>query len=439
MISIFSLPDFRLALRRVGIKAWSIGLSVLLFGCGDQIVPPDPDDILREQFGIDTLPDTPYPSDNEYDISRIRLGRLLFFDPILSGEKDVSCGTCHHPDFAFGDGRPLSAGVSGVGLGPNRTLSVSSVTGDPIEDVPRNAPTVFNSALTTTQTGELTHLAPVFWDGRAEGLEAQALKPPTSRVEMRGDAFPGTDTEAGQDAIDSLLLRLRRISGYVTLFHEAFPQESGPLPTGDPSIITRSTYSRAIASYERELVTRNSPMDRYAAGQNDALSPQQKQGMELFFGRAKCFICHRGPMMSTFQYMRTGVPNFGPGKNVIPGDDTGREEATGRIEDRYRFRIPSLRNVELTGPYMHAGVFTTLEQVVRFYNDGARPRHPNITDDMVEVVMRQPLGLTNSEVNDLVEFLKSLTDPGVMLDAELLTVPTAVPSGLAPVNGLGVP
>ena len=141
-------------------------------------------------------------------------------------------------------------------------------------------------------------------------------------------------------------------------------------------------------------------------------------------------------MFSNFQFLVTGVPRVGPGKSVIPGDDTGREEHTGRLSDRYSFRVPSLRNVEFTAPYMHAGVFDTLEEVLRFYNDGATPRHDRVTDDMLEVILRLPLELSDEELTFLLEFLKSLTDSGSQLDPLLLTVPAAVPSGLTPVFGV---
>ena len=148
---------------------------------------------LRSRFDLQTLGAIPYPPDNPARPERIELGRLLFFDPILSGEKDVACGTCHHPDFAFADRRQFGAGASGVGLGPSRLLSRSSVTGDAINLEPRNTPTVFNVGFNGDETGVPSHLGIQFLDGRVNGLEKQALKPITSRVEMRGDAIPGAD------------------------------------------------------------------------------------------------------------------------------------------------------------------------------------------------------------------------------------------------------
>ena len=414
--------------------AW-FALALPIGGCGGEPTGPDPA-TLRERFELRALGAIPYPSDNLPQPERIGLGRLLFFDPILSGEKDVACGTCHHPQFTFTDGRQFAAGVSGVGLGPARTLSVSAVTGEPIGDVPRNAPTVLNTAFAADVNGVPSPLAPMFWDGRAVGLEGQAIIPIASRIEMRGDAFPGTEAEAAAVALDSILARLRSIPDYVDRFRTAFPEEAG----GGGEAITTSTLARAIAAYERELVTRNSAFDRFVDGDDDALTVAQREGLELFFTKAKCTTCHRGPMFSNFQFLVTGVPRVGPGKSVIPGDDTGREEHTGRLSDRYSFRVPSLRNVEFTAPYMHAGVFDTLEEVLRFYNDGATPRHDRVTDDMLEVILRLPLELSDEELTFLLEFLKSLTDSGSQLDPLLLTVPAAVPSGLTPVFGVkGVP
>lgn len=142
-------------------------------------------------------------------------------------------------------------------------------------------------------------------------------------------------------------------------------------------------------------------------------------------------------MFSNFEFRVTGVPQEGVGKEVIPGDDAGREEATGDATDRYAFRVPTLRNVGLTAPFMHDGVFQTLEQVVRFYNQGARPRHPEVSDSELDPALRQPLGLTDQEIRAVVAFLRSLNDPGNELSQLLVTVPDEVPSGLTPLVGLG--
>ncbi len=426
-----------------GVPVFSLGILVLLIlfftGCNkDKNATSSPvEEDLRVRFNLQTLPPIPYPPDNPPRQERIALGKLLFFDPILSGEKDVACATCHHPAFAFTDRRQFPVGVSGVGLGPERLIGVSAVSGQPIELTPRNAPTVFNTAYNADETGQPTHQGFQFWDGRVKSLEVQATKPIASRVEMRGDAYPGTDEEATAAALDSVLNRLRAIPEYVMYFRMAFPEEAAQADSGlRPSVIDSSTYARAIAAYERELVTVNSPYDRYVKGDDNALTDVQKKGLELFFTKAKCAECHNGPMFSDFRFVVQGVPQEGPGKAVIPGDDTGREEHTHDPADRYAFRTPTLRNVELTPPYMHDGVFETLEEVVRFYNQGCRPRHPAVTDDMIDPVLREPLGLTEEEINAIVEFMKALTDPGTALPEYLLTVPERVPSGLPPVFGV---
>jgi cytochrome c peroxidase len=419
--------------------------GTLPLGCSGPVEPASPDEEMRQQFALGPLGAVHYPDDNQRSEQRIALGRLLFFDPILGGERDVACGTCHHPDFHFADGRQFAAGVSGVGLGPDRHVGVSSVSGDSITTAARNTPTILNTAFAlieaTDGSGNTRSLAPLFWDGRAIGLEGQALVPLGARVEMRGDAFPdiernegylpGTD-EAAESTVDSILARIRNVPEYVTLFGNAFPDQ----PPNETDLVNRSTLSRALAAYERELVTLNSPFDRWLSGEDAALDDLQRHGLELFFTKAKCSVCHRGAVLSTFRFMVTGVPQEGPGKRLIPGDDLGREEHTLDPRDRYKFRVPTLRNVEITAPYMHSGVFASLEDVVRFYNSGSQPRHPKVRDDVLDPTLRQPLGLTDDEVHALVSFLRSLTDPGTQIDQTLRTVPSTVPSGLVPVYGV---
>jgi len=414
-------------------------VAVASASCGADPESTDPEEDLRDRFGLETLGSVIFPDDNRQNAARGALGRLLFYDPILSGERDVSCGTCHHPDFAFSDGRQFSAGVSGVGLGPARTLSQSAISGDPIPETPRSAPSVLNAVHGLGLDGVPAADAPMFWDGRAPGLEAQALMPIASRAEMRGDAFPGTDAEAAADAVDSILVRLRAFPEYTQLFRGAFPDEAAAYDAGSRGeLVDASTLGRAIAAYERQLVSANSPYDRFATGDDGALTGTQKHGLELFYTKGRCSVCHSDPTFHSFGFLVTGSPTAGIGKDVIPGDDTGREEHTRNPADRYAFKVPLLRNVDLTAPYMHAGVFGTLEEVVRFYNAGAKPRHPGVTDEMLEASVRTPLGLTDDEIDALVAFLRSLTDPGTgTLDPTLLSVPVAVPSGLTPVFGLG--
>ncbi len=392
----------------------------------------------RDRFDLKPLGPIPYPANNPPIQERISLGKFLFYDPLLGGEKDASCATCHHPAFAFGDLRQFPVGVAGRGgLGPDRIRGNSSMSGDPVGFTPRNSPTVFNTAFNADETGEATHNGFFFWDGRVKSLEVQATKPITSRVEMRGDAYPGDDAEAANDALDSVLARLRAVPEYIERFAVAFPVENAEWLGGQREhVIDSSTYGRAMAAYERELVTRNSAYDRYVAGDDNALNAAQLRGLELFFTKAKCAECHKGPMFSDYKFVVNGVPQEGPGKAVIPGDDCGREEFTLNTADRYAFRTPTLRNVELTPPYMHDGVFESLEQVMDFYNQSAFPRHPEVADGELPSELATPLNLSQDEMQDIIAFMKGLTDPGTELSPFLLTVPDRVPSGLVPVLGL---
>ena len=414
-------------------------LTALMLGCGEDEAPPvDMDDTdPRVRFSLAPLGPIPYPFDNGPNSKRVGLGRLLFYDPILSGEKDTACGTCHHPDLGFADDRQFGAGTSGVGLGSERVISHSAVTGLPIELEPRNSPTVFNTAFNEDEFGQPSWMGFMFADGRIRGLEDQAKGPIGSRVEMRGDAYPGDEDDAEEQSLSYVLGKLRAIPEYLELFADAFA-EHADIYTG-AAIINPSTYGRAIAAYERELVTRNSAYDRYVEGGDSALTAEQLAGLELFHTTAKCAKCHSGPMFSDFSFAVQGVPQEGEGKDIIPGDDLGREEHTLDPSDRYAFRTPTLRNVEITAPYMHDGVFATLREVVEFYNDGAQPRHPAVTNDMLHPDLRDPLALSGAEMDALVAFMESLTDPGTLLDPMLLTVPETVPSGLPPVFGVNAP
>ena len=183
-------------------------------------------------------------------------------------------------------------------------------------------------------------------------------------------------------------------------------------------------------------MTRDSPYDRYLEGDTRALSQLQLEGLELFFTKAKCGACHNGPMLSDYRFIVQGVPQEGVGKKVFFRDDTGREEHTRNPADRYAFRPLTLRNIADTGPYMHDGVFDTLEEVVRFYNDGARPRHPEVSDLILDPVLHEPLDLSENEIHALVAFMEALSDERTPSTSVLFTVPDTVPSGLPPVVGL---
>lgn len=405
-----------------------ISSMVLLHSCAeDEVGPRIPDrDELIEKYDLEPLPDIPYPDDNQYNPLRVELGRLLFYDPILSAENRSTCGTCHHPGLGFADGRKLPAGVGeSMHIGPDRELGVSVFSGLPIGDVPRNSPTIFNTAYNLDSLGRLNPFGVMFWDGRARGLEDQAVKPPTSREEMKGDRL------SPNNAIYFLCRDIEKTPEYVRLFKEAFPEEV----EGDEIDIDSDMLGKALAAFQRELVTKNTAYDRFVGGEAEALTDQQKKGLDLFFSKAKCGECHNGPNFSDYKFIVAGVPQIGPGKKLEPGEDYGREEFTQQISGRFAFRTPTLRNVTLTAPYMHDGVFETLEEVVQFYNNASRPRHPKVTDDIIDPILKNPLNLTDEEVDAIVAFMEALEDNGSLLDPKLMEVPDKVPSGMKPLAG----
>lgn len=311
------------------------------------------------------------------DAAEVELGRLLFWDPILSGNRDVACASCHHPDSGYAERLDLSRGVGAVGLSERRRGGTL---------VKRNSMSILNVALNGIAEPEDVYdarSAPMFWDSRVFSLERQALRPAHSREEMRGTVY----TEAS--TVRVLAARIAAISEYRDKFERAFPGE----PIGEDTI------SRAIAAFERTLIAVDSPFDRYLAGDLTALTPQEESGLDAFF-EANCHRCHSGPMFSDFDLHRTGVPDNRRLDEVDVGDGDGR------------FRTATLRNLALNPPYMHNGVFQDLEAVVEFYDDEVRRVDvPGGADD------------------DLAAFLLALSDDG--FDR---TIPDRVPSGL-PVGG----
>jgi cytochrome c peroxidase len=357
-------------------------------------------------------------------ISEVELGRLLFWDPILSGPRDISCGTCHHPDFAYADGRALSLGTGSVGLGPARV----DRSGGTIPVVKRNSPTILNVAYNGVGRGrgrrqplaaplavdaERAARAPMFWDRRVRSLELQALEPLKALEEMRGNTYP----EAL--AVDSVVARLNAIPEYVTLFWEVY---------GRGSPIDARQLAAAISAFERSLVAMNSPFDRYRAGDIDALTLQQMRGMDLF-DDVGCENCHDGLMFSDYDLEAEGVRE----NPLLAQPDTGA--------GRFRFRTPSLRNVALTAPYFHNGMLPTLEDVLRHYDNGVStnpnvldrgPRDGRNDDDRPRVPtlsgrFRGVDDLNEQEMQDIIAFLHALTDE--RFDR---TIPERVPSGLPP-------
>jgi cytochrome c peroxidase len=350
------------------------------------------------------------------------LGRLLFWDPVLSGNRDIACATCHHPDFAYADGRPLSLGTGSVGLG----LARIDTTNGTIPVVRRNSPTILNVAFNGADRGRRgrrgrglqfdgtiasvnQNNAPMFWDNRVRSLEAQALEPLKALEEMRGTAY------SEDDALGVVVGRVAAIPEYVTLFEAAF---------GEGEAITPERIGEAIAGFERTLVAMDSPFDRFRAGDQTALTDQQRRGMEEF-DDAGCDRCHRGVMFSDFDLHAEGVAEH----PLLDAPDEGG--------GRFRFRTPSLRNIALTAPYMHNGMLATLEDVLRFYDNG-RSENPNVSNAgrrrqgpaglaRLDRNFQRVDNMSEGEMEDIIAFMEALTDP-----AFDRTIPSRVPSGLPP-------
>ena len=345
---------------------------------------------------IDALPlEVTYPADNPYSLEKEELGRLLFWDPILSGTKDVACVSCHHPDFGYADGLVHSQGVGANGLGPNRNGGLKTR---------RNAPTIINSAYNGIATNQVYNpeLAPMFWDNRATSLEEQALLPMLSKEEMRGSAI----NEAS--IMDTIVQRLKSIEQYEEMFESAFGANE----------INQENILAAIATFERGIVAFNSPFDQYMRGDLTALSNFEIEGMNLFI-EVGCADCHSGPMFSDFELHTIGVID-----NVNPAD-RGATEA-------FDFRTPTLRNLDITAPYMHNGIHNTLEEVMEFYEQIAEgdedQRNANLLQDDLDEEMLD-LGLDENEIDAIIAFMATLNDENFDKRA-----PDSVPSGL-PVGG----
>jgi cytochrome c peroxidase len=396
----------------------------------------------------------------------VALGQSLFFDKILSGNRDVACATCHDPGGTANDGLSLSIGTGGSGLGAARALGAGR------RFVPRNAPSLLNQGLglfyslwdgrINEEGGPSRFHAPpgvVLPAGLSNIIAAQAMLPVLNRVEMRGDAGDldafGNPNELAKISDASVaaiwqaaMQRVLAIQEYVVKLNAAYP--------GTPTTSLGFQHvANAIAAFQIATFTKtNSPFDRYLAHDDRALSETQKRGAILFFGKARCSTCHSGALLGGQQFANIGVPQIGPGVGAAAPLDIGRgEQFTDGAASFYQFafRVPPLRNVELTAPYMHDGAYRTLEAVVRHYtNPDSAQRNYDVSqldpalrgthhgDDATIAAVNRTLAfqlqgntlkLSDEERHLLVEFLKSLTDPA----AKNLTsaIPASVPSGLA--------
>jgi cytochrome c peroxidase len=378
---------------------------------------------------------------------------MLAFDPILSGNKNISCMTCHMPAFATGDAKSLSVGEGGNGVGPQREHA-----GDIF--IPRNAPSLFNMAA-------MRHL---FWDGRVQldahgavdtpagtqitpamesvfefgPISAIAMFPPTSRAEMRGQI--GTNEVAAVDDADNpgiwsaLMKRLGAIPQYRALFEAAYPGTKF-------DDMTFAHAANAMGGFIVDKLTfDNSPWDRFLGGDDKALTQEQLDGAQSFM-TLKCSLCHNGATFSDEQFHDVAVNQVGPGEGDGVGghDDFGRMRVTGLSSDRYRFRTSPLRNVELTAPYGHDGAFTTLRAFVEHYSEsdlklesfdptGLEPSLRGMVQANTDAILAQRdtllkgVVLTPAIVDKLMAYMSALTDNAARDLSRL--VPDRVPSGL---------
>lgn len=367
---------------------------LLLVACGRDVESPATDG------GLSALPlSIPAPADNPGSPAKLALGRALFWDPLLSAGRDVSCASCHHPASGYADGLDLPVGVNGQGLGSARHFR----SPNSIPFGQRNTPTLLNVAFNGINTDGTCQpvAAPMFWDERAVSLESQALRPLVTLEEMRGPVW----TKAG--ALDSIVARLRGIAEYGPLFKAAF---------GETAAIDSTNLGRALACFERSLVNADTPFDQYMRGDKEGLSAEQVRGLTAFV-QSGCAKCHTGPMLSDYKTHVLGVVDNE--KNAV--SDAGQRGS-------YAFRTPSLRNLAATAPYMHSGKLANLPAVLRFYDPG-RGQAPPLNSHVVRS-QRDPLLPTRvTDPEAIIAFLGALNSSS--FDK---TVPARVPSGL-PVGG----
>ncbi len=335
-----------------------LGLTLFIVACGPEpesapvsSMPIGQSVVVKAPLG---LPAVPIPSDNPPTVETIALGRRLYYDPALSVDGTISCSSCHRPDAGFADPDQFSSGVGGKKGG-------------------RQAPSVINAAYYTTQ----------FWDGREPSLEAQALGPIANPIEMA-------------HTLDALEEQLNADAGYVDQFEKAF----------GPGGVTRDRLKKAIASFERTVLSGNSPFDRFLyGGEAGALSEEAKRGLEVFRNPEKgnCAVCHTLEDDQAL-FSDSKFHNLGVGAN-LDGTlaDEGRFAVTNKDEDRGAFKTPTLRNIAQTAPYMHDGSLKTLKEVIDFYVGAGN------SNDWLDKDLKELDHLTGQERTDLEAFLNALT------------------------------
>jgi cytochrome c peroxidase len=424
---------------------------------------------LAPQLWAEPLPDAVLDSDySAASLDEARLGQLLFYDPILSGNRTVACATCHHPKLGTADAVALSFGDGGIGMGQNRVADPNNL---PEERIPRNAPALFNLGA--------REFAVLFHDGRLEAdpshpnglrtpmdgdmlagfasvLSAQTMFPVLSQDEMAGSWRENDVARAVRQGVitgrggawDLLSRRVASVPEYAAAFAQIYPGISGP------EDIAFTDISNAIAVFmAHEWRSDTSPFDAVLRG-DAVLQGNAAKGQALFYGDAGCAACHSGAFQTDHKFHAMGVPQIGPGKAASFEDhnrDEGRFRVTGRDEDRFAFRTPSLRNVTLTAPYGHAGAHGSLPEFVADHADpiaGLMRFDPEqvalaayegddfvIMQDVDEIsaliaaIRTPPVQLNDMQITQIVAFLEALTDP--VATTGRFGVPTTVPSGLA--------
>ncbi|WP_223424854.1 cytochrome-c peroxidase [Tateyamaria pelophila] len=395
--------------------------------------------------------------------AQVELGQLLFYDPILSGSKTVSCATCHHPRFGTGDGVSLGLGDGAKGLGPDRAVDPANA---PEQRIPRNAPPLFNLGATeftvffhdgrleedaARASGIRTPLGAEMEMGFASALSAQSMFPVLSADEMAGHYAENDVAQAvrqglltGPDgAWDILSKRVADIPEYRTRFDAVI----------GPEQISFTDISDAIAAFvDFEWRGVASPFDLYLRN-GTPMEDSAMRGMDLFYGAANCASCHAGRFQTDHDFHAIAMPQIGPGKAArfeSHARDTGRMRVTGRAEDAYAFRTPPLRNIAQTAPYGHTGAYATLEGIVRHHldpvaslrsYDPAQVVMPGFDADDLRIMSDPaevdaiaaanslvPIDLSDDQVADIIAFLEVLTDPQSLRGA--LGIPATVPSGL---------
>lgn len=428
-----------LLIMRAWVTATGLSLSASLSLAADL-----PEPVTRSSY-----PDT--------DMTLAQLGRDLFYDPILSGNLNISCATCHHPRLGSADAMSLSVGEGGSGLGQDRRIIAGS---EPAARIPRNAPALWNLGAYEFTT--------MFHDGRVElsddadfglrmpadrpleralpsPLAAQAMLPPLSPDEMAGQPGenPVADAVALGDAPRAWAHLANRVQN-IPAYRAAFDPHIGDAPVHFTDIAT------ALAEFITfEFQALESPFDRFQNGQG-TLTPAQTRGMALFYGPAGCSGCHSGPFQTDHDFHAIAMPQLGPGKEPAFYADRGRQAVTQDEADRYRFRTPTLRNVAQTAPYGHAGAFASLDAVIRHhaapvaslmsYDRAQAQLHDypfpdwqalDDQDELLEIAAANELPdtpLTDAQIADLVAFLHALTDDTAAQGR--LGIPDTVPSGL---------